>query len=106
MDDTLILDESQPEEEEQTPKCISDEMKADNNDIAELLRFEKRLTFTNKITLTKSLPVGAASAELSDFDFNELEEYENKYEFHSDPTSDFMLNIGDDKCPRFACACH
>jgi len=24
MDDTLIPDESQPEEEEQTPKCVSD----------------------------------------------------------------------------------
>ena len=42
--------------------------------MAELLRFEKSLTLTNKITLTKSIPVGAASVELSDFDFNVLEE--------------------------------
>jgi len=56
------------------PNCTSDEMKSDNNNMAELLRFEKSLTLTNKITLTKSIPVGAASVELSDFDFNVLEE--------------------------------
>ena len=49
--------------------------------MAELLRFEKSLTLTNKITLTKSIPVGAASVELSDFDFNILEEYKNRYAF-------------------------
>ena len=56
------------------PNCTSDEMKSDNNAMEELLRFEKSLYFTNKITLTKSIPVGATSVELSDFDFNVLEE--------------------------------
>jgi len=56
-------------------------MKSDNNNMAELLRFEKSLTFTNKITLTKSIPGEAASVELSDFDLNVLEEYENRYAF-------------------------
>ena len=56
--------------------------------------------------MATTLPVGTASTESSDFDFNESDEYENRYEFHSEPSSNFMLNIGDDKCPRFACACH
>jgi hypothetical protein len=72
-----------------------------------MLSFEKGLTFTNKINVATTVE-SAVEAESSAFvfDFDESDEYENRYEFHSDPSSHFMLNIGEDKCSRFGCACH
>ena len=62
MDETLIPDESELEEKNSKLQFRWNEIE------------KKSLTFTNKITLTKSIPVGAASVELSDFDFIVLEE--------------------------------